>query len=235
VPWDVWYARQQVTFTQGQHLFIGGPTQSGKTTLTRLVVDIRDYTVVLGTKPNEDPALVAYQEAGYLRIDHWPPTRSDIRKMPTDKLQFLVWPKLVEIDDAQKHRHLYEHVLKHCYVDGRWCVVIDEGLFFADKNGLDLAVLMGQLAYGSASNKVSLVVLGQRAVGLGPITWVNTSQALLFHMGKVDDVRDLASLGTYPPRAAEDAVASLGAFEFLDLPTRAQAEWSISRVDADVI
>lgn len=233
LPFAAWYRAEEATFTQGQHVLICGPTQSGKTTLARFVVEIRSYVAVLGTKPNEDPALLAYEEAGYLRIDHWPPTRADIRKMPTEDLRFLVWPQINAYSELRGHRDLYRRVLEDVFIDGRWCVVIDEGLWMASREGLDLGDQMSALAYGAASNKVSMVLLSQRPANIPPVTWTSVSQALLFHMGRVEDVRDLASLGTYEAPAAVEAVRRLRAHQFLDMPVRAQADWSISEIPAD--
>ena len=76
--WLDWYARQRAQYRQGQHILVSGPTDSGKTVLAFWIAQLRQYVVVLGTKPR-DPSLDRYVEAGYLRIDHWPPTPSDKR------------------------------------------------------------------------------------------------------------------------------------------------------------
>ena len=232
VPWATWYNNLPYTLTQGMHVLFAGPTQSGKTTLCRMVCRWRQCVVVLGTKP-KDPSLDDYVEDGYLRIDHWPPTRSEIRKAADSEgaIRIIVWPKIVTIADLKKWIPLFRKVLESVFAEGYWTIVIDEGLWMADPKGLNLGGHMSSIAYASASSSVSMYLLVQRPANVPPITWTSVSQAMLFHMGRVDDVRDLASLGTYDPRAAASAVQHLEGRRFLDLPVRAQASWGISEVE----
>lgn len=214
---------------KGMHVLFSGPTQSGKTTLCRIVASLRDFVVVLGSKPR-DSSLDAYVRDGYVRIDHWPPTRRDIRKCRGPGCHFIVWPNMKTRADLRKHTGLYATVLDSVYTEGLWTVVVDEGLWMCDPKGLGLGAVVSDIAYGSASNGVSLYLLVQRPANVPPITWTSVGQAILWHMGRTDDVREMASLGIYDPRAAVKAVQNLHGHQFLDLPTRAQAEWAVSEV-----
>lgn len=241
IPWDQWYAQEQRTFRQGMHVSVSGPTGTGKTVLARYVALIRSYVVVFGTKPHDDQ-LEAYEHQGYIRIDHWPPTKKELSEFEgTGEARFLLWPKIVHREDLRRYRHIYAKALDDIFAEGHWTVVIDEALWTCGKSGLDLGEHLSDLAFGARSSKVSLIFLGQRPVGqLPPILWTSVSQALIFHLGRTDDVRELASLGSYQPQAAALAVQRLntdeagepipGSFKFLDLPVRAQARWSITEV-----
>lgn len=240
IPYDQWYRDEYYSIRQNQHILFAGPTQSGKTLLCRQVARLHDYVVVFGTKP-VDESLDAYVEEGYERIDHWPPTRRDIRKQQEKwgnrenreprYMRFILWPKIRKREDLFKHRETYAKAIDNIFIEGGWCVVMDEGLWLADKNALNLGPYMSQMAFGAASNKVSMFLLVQRPANVPRITWSSCAQALLFHMGITDDITELSSLGTYNRQAVKDALASLGQHEFLDLPCRGGAEWSISCVD----
>jgi hypothetical protein len=234
VPWAQWYANKEAELTQGMHVLFIGPTQSGKTLLCRKVARIRKFVVVFGTKP-VDPSLVAYVDEGYIRIDHWPPTKQDYKKgaevWPAGEARFIIWPKMVKRDDLRRFRDVYAKCMEEVFIEGRWCIVADEGLWIAGRGGLNLGQQLSDVAYGSASNKVSLYLCVQRQANVQPVTWTSVSEAEIFHMGRADDVRDMASLGVYPPKETIAAVQGLRGHRFLSLPTRGGAEWSISEVD----
>jgi len=70
----------------------------------------------------------------------------------------------------------------------------------------------------------------QRPSGLSRVTWSSVSDAYVFHLGVTNDVRELASLGTYSPIDAAKVIRNLRGHQFLRLPCRGGAEWSISEM-----
>lgn len=231
IPWATWYAQQGREPGQGRHRLFDGPTQSGKTLLCRYMARQRDYVVVLGTKP-VDGSLDAYVAEGYTRIDHWPPTSSDMRKGGWDgnEARFILWPKIKKRADLRAFRAVYAKCLDDIFIDGRWCIVADEGLWLSARDGLNLGVALGDIAYGSASNQVSLFLCIQRPAGLPRITWASCADAYIFKTGVTNDLRELASLGTYDPKPVAQAIKRLGRYEFLALPCRGGSEWAVSKV-----
>lgn len=231
VPWATWAMRFGRTWKQGDHVLVVGPTQSGKSLLAReLVLQNRKFVVVMGTKPR-DKTIDEYIAAGFIRIDHWPPVKRDFRDQQPGMARFVLWPKIKEIGDAMKHRPLYKKCLDSIYMDGNWTVVIDETLYFSDNsNGLGLGPTLTTLAYGSASNGISMMFLMQRPAGVPRILWQSCTTALLFHMGVTNDVREMASLGTVPPKAVVETIQGLEGHHYVDLPLRAGRSWSISQV-----
>src|SRR5208282_6397595 len=106
VPYSTWLARFGRQWKQGDHILDVGPTQSGKSLLAReLVLAERKFVVVMGTKP-KDKTLDEYIEAGFVRIDHWPPVPKDFRDQQRGMARFILWPKIKEVGDALKYRPL---------------------------------------------------------------------------------------------------------------------------------
>lgn len=217
---------------QGQHLLFAGPTQSGKSLLARrLVSDGRRYVLVMGTKKTDSTLDEYVSQEGFLRIDHWPPTRADFNKMrEPDTAKFILWPKITKVGDLHRFIPLYRKALEEVYIDENWTVVVDETLWFSDREGLNLGGLLGTMAYGSASAGLTFLFLMQRPAGVPRILWQSCTTALLFHLGVTNDVREMASLGTEDPKAVVAAIQNLRGHQFLDLPCRGGATWSVSEV-----
>ena len=234
VPWTEWANRQPYEKKQGQHILFQGPTQSGKTALCRILARLRTYVVVCGTKPH-DASLDAYVKEGYVRIEQWPPSPRDWKKCREvwgdQEARFILWPHFKKREDLRRFSSIFAALLDDVFIDGRWCVVVDEGLWMASPSGLGLGRQLGDVAYSTASNTVSLYLLVQRIANVPPVAWTSCSWAEIFHTGRTDDVRELASLGTYPPRTTAEAVRRLSGHRFLDLPCRGGAEWSITEAD----
>lgn len=232
VPWPEWYERER--YYKPGHILFSGPTQSGKTRACREVVRLRSFVTVVGTKV-KDPSLDAYVAEGYLRIEHWPPTRQDIKRatQPDGSVRLILWPRIRTRADLRKPetKALFARFLDYIFIEGEWTVVIDEGLWFSASTGLNLGLALGDIAYGGASNGIKLYVLVQRPANVPPVVWTSVSQAILFKSGRTDDIRELASLGTYDPKDVAVAIRRLQLFQFLDLPVRAQAEWALSTVE----
>jgi hypothetical protein len=232
IPWGAWYAHRARLPGQGRHILFDGPTQSGKTLLARYMARLRDFVVVLGTKP-VDPSLDAYVDEGYTRIDHWPPTPGDFRRggWSADEARFILWPRITKREQLRAYAHVYAACLDDIFIQGRWTIVCDEGLWLSSRSGLNLGQQLGDIAYGGASNKVSLYLCIQRPAGIPRITWQSCADAFIFKTGVTNDLRELASLGTYDPKPVAEAIKHLGRFQFLDLPCRGGAIWSVSRVE----
>lgn len=221
------------TIYQGLHILFMGPTQSGKTVLCRLVSRFHSFNVVFGTKP-VDPSLDAYVKDGYVRIDHWPPTRQEVRRSQEQNngaCWFILWPKIRKREELRRFRPVFQKALDMIFIEGNWCFIVDEGLWFSSGKGLDLGDELADVAYSCASNGVSMHLLVQRPALVPPIAWMSCMQALIFHGGNTRDIRELASLSTYEPRAAALAIGALQNRQFLDLPCRGARQWSISEVD----
>ena len=120
VPWGPWISAQAKESRQGQHKLFVGPTQSGKTTLMRIMLRLRPYVVVLGTKPR-DESLEKYIAEGYKRIYQWPPTKKEMQKV-NGQVRLILWPEINEYGDLRKHREDYRRCLGDIFTDGGWAL-----------------------------------------------------------------------------------------------------------------
>jgi energy-coupling factor transporter ATP-binding protein EcfA2 len=232
VAWEPWIAQHAAESKQGQHKLFVGPTQSGKTTLARIMLRLRPYVVVLGTKPR-DESLDKYVAEGYRRISQWPPKPKELEPNRDGQVKLLLWPEIRQYTDLRKYREEYRRCLGDIFTDGGWALGCDEGLWVASRKGLGLDSELADIAYGAASNKVSLHLCIQRPAGLSRVTWSSVSDAYVFHCGVTNDVRELASLGTYSPQDAGAAIRQLQGHQFLRLPCRGGATWQVSEVPKD--
>ena len=229
LDWSQWLERRRRVPGQGRHVLFVGPTQSGKTVLARKLAELRSFVIVFGTKAH-DSSLDAYLADGYRRIYEWPPKPKELRPDASGAVRLILWPKIVKREDLRRHRDHYARCLEDAFLEGHWTIVADEGLYLASRKGLNLDQELADVAYGAASNKVSLYLCLQRPSGLSRVTWSSVSDAMVFHLGVTNDIRELASLGTYDPREAAAAIKNLRGHQFLELPCRGGAEWSVSEV-----
>lgn len=235
-PWTAFHARFAASWAQGQHCLFDGPAGSGKTVAARTLARDRTYVAVLGTKPR-DPEMDKYLEEGYERVETWPPPRRALREMEDGSIRIVIWPKIQKRTDRTKHREVFARFLDDAVGGphrGGWTIVADEGLWLSDRAGLGLAEHLSAVAYMGRSLNLTLMMLVQRPVGVPLHTWTNVSHAFLWHVGNTDDVRELASLGTVPPKDVVLAMRQLQGHSFLYLPTRTGGGWAISEVDLGV-
>jgi hypothetical protein len=168
-----------------------------------------------------------------VRVEHWPPTRSDYKKgrWGPNEARFVLWPKIQKREDLRRFRDVYAQAFDQMLVDGGWTIVADEGLWLSDRRGLDLGEHLGAIAYTGRSSGVTLMMLVQRPSGVPRNTWSNASYAFIWHSGVTGDIRELASLGTTSPKSVGEAVQGLQGHQFLFLPCRAGTGWAVSEVD----
>src|SRR5512142_7809 len=67
VSWAQLHAYLRRNFAQGDHVSILGPTGTGKTHIALELAELRDYSLVIATKPH-DPLIEETLRRGYYRV-----------------------------------------------------------------------------------------------------------------------------------------------------------------------
>lgn len=242
VPWVPWINAQVANNKaakpgHGIHRLFDGQTQSGKTTLNRIMLRMKRFSVVFGTKPKDSSLDEYITKEGFLRIDHWPPTKKELEKRgPFGQVKLLLWPQTKRYEDLKSHAELFRQCLRDITVEGGWTLSVDEGLWTCSRKGLNLGEEISQLAIGGASNGLSLHLVIQRPAGIPVITYQSCHHAYLFKSGNTNDIRELASYGSHDTMDVARAIRQLNrgnptkGHQFLYLPMTGGSEWGVSEV-----
>lgn len=216
VPYRSFYSRLATApdgFRQGDHVTILGPTKSGKTTLARDVVEIRDYVIGIFTKPT-DPLLDEFVEAG------WRLTRKlDIRVEDGVVVDRRIAYHPVYSSGTIREKEARQAVAVRLAFDyvfdaGKWAIFADEGVWLAQHLGM--ARELQAVWYQGRTSEISLVFLAQRPAWVPRAAYSQAEHVFLFHTADREDQKRFADFGGgVDPDAVRALVAGLDRFEFL--------------------
>lgn len=223
----------------GRHRLYEGQTQGGKTTLNRIMLRMKRFSLVFGTKPKDSSLDDYIAKEGFVRIEHWPPTKEELKQRGRfGQVKLLLWPRISEYADLKRHVPIFRQAARDIAVEGGWTLSIDEGLWACSKKGLDLGDEISAIAFGGASNGLSLHLVIQRPSGIPVITYASCHDAYLFKSGNTNDIRELASYGSHDTMDVARAIRSLnrgdprGGHQFLYMPMSGGSQWAVSEVPA---
>ena len=204
-------------FQQGDHVSILGPTGTGKTHMALTIAEIRDYVLVVATKPR-DPLVDDTIKRGYYLV-------------PTNKLEIphvdgrpherrvVYWPRLSEktardLPESQRIRArkamqkpLVQGAMGYVDFKGHWCLVLDEGTWiYKDlRLGDDIDSALNQWR----SNKASIIILGQRPAWMGRYVLSQPTHVFLFQTGNIEDAKSLGNITGANTKLVKEIVQNL--------------------------
>lgn len=211
VPWDAFAGA--LTWRQGEHVALVGPTGQGKTTLALSLLQLRDWRVILGTKPRDDTLGGLVKREGYVKVGAWPP--------PVRSARLILWPKWQTPDDTARQRAVLHHALGRMFAEGSWTILADDVQYLTTMLGLsttlDLLWLQGRAL------KLTLVAATQRPRWVPRNMWTQTTHLFVWGSRDADDLKALGGLNGADTATVRGIVAELPRHHALYVNTRTGA------------
>lgn len=172
------------------NIAIVGMAGSGKTTMARELLKLRDYVVVFGTKTQDASLYDPLRKQGFVIKDKWSPDDTKDRRV-------IFRPPLAEPTKAalEKQREAFREALLGIFDTGGWCIYLDEIRYLSEtlklQTELDLLWLQGR------SLGVTIVASTQRPVSVPVNMFEQAAHLFLFRITRRED-RATASEFTGP-------------------------------------
>lgn len=199
LAWDEFYRRFE--WKQSQHVALIGPNGSGKTTMQIAILPKRTYVAVLATKPSDETLDDLIENHGYDKYVEWlsvDPDRSPRR---------IIWPNAKKLGAKEEQAEVFHKVLDNIFVDGRWCVAIDEGYYFARR--LKLSDDMMDYWTQARSSKISFVVGTQRPAWVPLEMYDESTHLFIWRLNEEAALKRVSSLGAANEDVAKVAIQNL--------------------------
>ena len=210
-----------MTWEQGEHVAVIGPTGQGKTTLALALLSHRQYVTVFATKPQDDTLDRFAKEQAYSKHGRWS------SKMPTEKSRKpwvkhsprrILWPDARRIDSAERQRQEFQYAMADIYTQGGWCVYMDE--LYVMANQLTLSKEVKTYLMQGRSIGITLVISSQRPAWI-PLEVYDQSTHLFFCRDNDEtNLKRISGVGYLSSRQIRDTIPRLKRHEFLYINTR---------------
>jgi hypothetical protein len=186
---------------QSQHVALIGPNGSGKTTMQIAILPKRTYVAVLATKPSDETLEDLIENHGYDKYAEWLDVDPD--KSP----RRIIWPNAKKLGAKEEQADIFHKVLERIFIDGRWCVAIDEGYYFARR--LKLSDDMMDYWTQARSSKISFVVGTQRPAWVPLEMYDESTHLFIWRLNERAALQRVSDLGAANADVAKMAIANL--------------------------
>jgi energy-coupling factor transporter ATP-binding protein EcfA2 len=204
-----------MSWRQGEHVSIIGPTGYGKTTIAQALLELRTYVAVIATKPVDSTLSKMEKEGGYQRIKEWPP------KYPPQLMpKVLLWPKFHGSADIAEQSAVIGDALLDIFAKGRWCIYVDELIYLCKMLGLrlDLELIWQQ----GRELKISLVGCTQRPAWVPLELYSQATHLFMFRSTDDRDLQRLGGIGGLDPATNRRTLRNLRKYEALYINTASE-------------
>lgn len=178
---------------QGEHVIIVGDTGSGKTYLESKLLSLRDYVIVVKTKPDD------IKFTGFTKVKDW-------KKLGNLKINKFVLDPRPEME--WQHYHIANMIATIWKQEG-WTVAVDETYYWTSQ--LKLEKQLNMLLTQGRSKKLTIVAGMQRPAWISRFALSQATHAFIFRC----EGRDLITLSqALTPRIAKP-VESISGHDFV--------------------
>lgn len=212
VRWPHFHQFLDEHWEAGEHLSIVAQTGFGKTTLVRRIIDVRDYTIIIANKREDDslypPMNPELEELGFEVTNEFNPNDLD-----RPRLIFYCPLEGSTKRDEDNQREQLRTVLRQLYLSRGWCVVLDEVAYLSKDLKLDRE--LNALWREGRSAGTTVVAGTQRPVNVPRNMWEMATHVIGFKItGREDRATASEYLGDYQGVAFE-TFKLLDRYEFL--------------------
>lgn len=220
VDWDT-FVSQHFDWRQGEHVTMIGPTGSGKTSLALEILPMREYVIAYGTKP-KDETLDKLVKGGP-RSERWKLVRTfdKMPRVPELAKRIVFWPKYADLYAGPRQTWEISQSLNAAFVQGGWCLFIDETYWFSDEMKLDrwLKALWTQ----GRSIGLTLVAGTQRPVDIPLLAYSQATHLFFWRDNDENNLKRIRGLNGLNARVVHATVSTLAPHTVLYVNTRTGA------------
>jgi len=189
---------------QGQHVFIAGPTESGKTTLAKSLLDKRSHVVAFGVKPRDKTLSKDFADWSF--VESWGDIEPWMNKI-------VIWPKPKRKEDAvdwaDRQTRVFKEAFNKLTKATNWGVFIDELAYMVNPKFGGVGKQIEMLHYIGRSSGMSILSLAQRPAHVPLAVISNSSHAYVARTYLAEDVKRLSNLGGVNAKELANELAAL--------------------------
>lgn len=210
LPWPTF--REQLTWKQGEHFSVIGPTGLGKTTMLLNVLPLHPFVTVFATKPRDPVMRTLVNEYGYIRLERWHSLD------PMEYPRRVLWPDATEIDSYHTQKIIFHDAFSKIYKEGNWTLALDETWYVDDilRLGRDIRMFLLQ----ARSLETSLISAFQRPAFVPRELYSSSTHLMFWQTQDENDLKSLGGIGYRSSALIRDIVSSLDMYQVLYINTR---------------